>query len=129
MVENVFAGRRQRGSRRYVVCRADDLAPGERKIVDVDGKSVGVFNVGGRFYALLNYCPHNGGALCRGPVTGTALPTDKYEYVYGREGAILRCAWHGWEFDIATGESLIDPRIRARTYSVTVEDGDVVVHV
>ncbi|HEX6386144.1 MAG TPA: Rieske (2Fe-2S) protein [Anaerolineae bacterium] len=129
MVENVFAGRRQRGSRRYVVCRADDLAPGERKIVDVDGKSVGVFNVGGRFYALLNYCPHNGGALCRGPVTGTTLPTDKYEYVYGREGAILRCAWHGWEFDIATGESLIDPHIRARTYPVSVENGEVVVRI
>lgn len=122
-------GRGQKASRLHVVCKTGELRPGERKIVDLDGKSVGVFNVDGRYYALLNYCPHKGGTLCQGPLTGTALPTDKYEYVYGREGSILRCAWHGWEFDIATGQSLIDPRIRARTYPVTIENGNIIVHV
>lgn len=114
----------------YVVCKTSDLPAGERKIVDLDGKSVGVFNVEGEFYALLNYCPHAGGALCRGPVTGTALPTDAFKYLYGRVGRVLRCAWHGWEFDIPTGEALVDPKIKAKTYRVTVENGDdVVVHV
>ena len=121
------SSRGRKASRLHVVCKIGELRPGERKIVELDGKSVGVFNVGGRYYALLNYCPHKGGALCQGPVTGTALPTDKYEYVYGREGAILRCAWHGWEFDITTGESLVDPRTRARTYPVTIENGDIIV--
>jgi nitrite reductase/ring-hydroxylating ferredoxin subunit len=45
---------------------------------------------------------------------------------YGRDGEIVRCAWHGWEFDIATGRALVDPHVRARTYPVTVADGNVV---
>ena len=90
----------------------------------MEGRSIGVFNVHGRFFALHNRCPHRGGALCLGPVTGTALPSDDFGgYVYGREGEILRCAWHGWEFEIETGSSLIDPHIRAKTYAVEVEDG------
>jgi nitrite reductase (NADH) small subunit len=113
--------------RRHVVCAASELRPGQRRIVELDGSSIGIFNVGGRFYALRNRCPHRGGALCRGPVAGTVLPTDDRAFRYGREGEILRCAWHGWEFDIATGRSLVDPSVRARAYPVTVEDGDVVV--
>src|SRR3712207_4143865 len=60
-----------------------------------------------------------------GPITGTVLEGRGFEY--GREGEIVRCALHGWEFEIATGRALADPRMRARTYDVTVEDGRVVV--
>jgi nitrite reductase (NADH) small subunit len=114
-------------ARRHVVCAASELAPGERRIVELAGRSIGVFNVGGRFYALHNGCPHKGGALCAGPVTGTVLPTSGRAFVYGREGEILRCARHGWEFEIATGQALADPRVRARTYPASVEAGQVVV--
>ena len=109
------------------MCAESDLPPGARTVREVDGMTVGVFNVDGRLYALHNRCPHRGGALCRGPVTGTALPTEDFRYVYGREGEIVRCAWHGWEFEIATGRSLVDPRIRARTYPVEVSAGGVYV--
>jgi nitrite reductase/ring-hydroxylating ferredoxin subunit len=102
---------------------------GERSLVEVDGKWVGVFCVDGRYYALHNRCPHMGGNLCQGPVTGTTLPTDGFAFVYGRQGEIIRCAWHGWEFEITTGQCLIDAKTRARTYPVTVEDGQVVVHI
>jgi nitrite reductase/ring-hydroxylating ferredoxin subunit len=115
--------------RRRVVCAVSEIPPGERRILEVDGRSIGIFNVGGRFYALRNQCPHKGGALCEGPVCGTVLPTDDRSYTYGREGEIIRCAWHGWEFDIATGQALVDPAVRARTYPVTVEDGSVVIDV
>jgi nitrite reductase (NADH) small subunit len=117
------------GARRHVVCAASELAPGERRIVELAGRSIGVFNVGGRFYALHNGCPHKGGALCAGPITGTVLPTSGRAFVYGREGEIVRCARHGWEFDIATGQALADPRVRARTYPAGVEAGQVVVTV
>ena len=115
--------------RAHVVCAASDLRPGERRIVELGDRSIGVFNVGGRFHALHNGCPHKGGALCQGRLGGTVLPTAGREFVYGREGEILRCAWHGWEFDIATGQALADPRVRARTYPVTVVEGNVVVTV
>ncbi|HKH17851.1 MAG TPA: Rieske (2Fe-2S) protein [Solirubrobacteraceae bacterium] len=111
----------------HVVCAATDIAPGQRRIVDVAGRSIGVFNVHGRFYALNNGCPHKGGALCAGPITGMVLPTSGREFVYGREGEIVRCSRHGWEFEIATGKALADPRVRARTYPVSVEAGRVVV--
>ncbi len=113
--------------RSYTVCRASEIAAGERKIVHLDGKEIGIFNLAGEYHALLNYCPHKGGALCEGPVTGTTLPTENYEYVYGRAGEVLRCAWHGWEFDIRSGRTLLDTGLKARTYPVEVQDGQVVV--
>ena len=120
------AGRQRRP---YAVCKAEALAPGERLIADLNGHSVGVFNIAGRFFALHNRCPHAGGALCLGPLTGTTLPTDQRAYVYGMEGRILRCAWHGWEFEVESGRCLADPKMKARTYPVSVEAGDVVVHI
>lgn len=113
----------------HVVCQVSELPRGSRRLISVDGTVIGVFNVAGELYALRNRCPHKGGALCEGPVTGTTLPTSEYTYTYGRSGEILRCAWHGWEFEIATGTALVDPRIRTKTYPVTVEDDQVVVHV
>ena len=115
------------GGKRFLACREHELGPGDRVIRDFDGLSVGLFNVGGRFYALHNRCPHKGGALCRGPVTGTNFATSDFRYAYGREGEILRCAWHGWEFEIESGRSLVDPSVRAKTYPVEVEDGEVYV--
>ena len=112
---------------RYFVCAADELAPGERIVRDFDGLSIGVFNVGGSLYALHNRCPHRGGALCLGPVTGTALDDAGFRFVYGRKGELVRCGWHGWEFEIATGRSLVDPRVRAKTFPVELENGGVYV--
>ena len=117
------------GRRRYHVCRVDDLAPGERLIADLDGRSVGVFNVGGRFFALHNRCTHQGAELCRGVVSGAPVATVGLDYEYARPGLVLRCPWHQWEFDLESGRSLFSDRIRAKTFAVTVEGGDVVVHV
>jgi nitrite reductase (NADH) small subunit len=108
-------------SRRFFVCDAEALPPGNRRVETLGGRSIGVFNVGGEFFALHNRCPHRAAALCLGPVTGTTLPG--FDYEYGRDGEIVRCAGHGWEFDIRTGQSLVDERIRAKTFRVEVEDG------
>ena len=112
---------------RFFVCEAAELAPGERTVREIGGLSVGVFNVGGEFYALHNRCPHRAGALCLGPVTGTTLARDDFRYVYGREGELVRCAGHGWEFEIGTGRCLVDERLRAKTFAVEVDDGRVYV--
>jgi nitrite reductase/ring-hydroxylating ferredoxin subunit len=122
-----MASDERRDTRRFV-CAVDALRPGERIVRDFDGLSIGVFNVAGRFYALHNRCPHRGGALCLGPVTGTAVASGSH-FVYARDGEIVRCAWHGWEFDIATGHALVDPRIRAKTFPVEIAAGNVYVHV
>jgi len=109
---------------RYVVAATDEIPPGGRKIVEVAGRSIGVFNLGGAFYALRNRCPHQGGPLCEGRVWG-ALESDRPgELRYSRGGEILACIWHGWEFDIRTGQSWCEPeRLRVRRYDVDVEPG------
>ena len=110
---------------RHVVGRVSELPPGARTIVEVEGRSIGVFNVGGRFYALRNRCPHQGAPLCLGAIKGMTLPGKPGEYVWARDGEILRCPWHGWEFDITTGRSIFNPhRMRVKTYEVTVEAED-----
>ena len=84
--------------------------------------SIGVFNINGEFFALRNYCPHQGAPLCLGIVSGTTLPGEPYTYEYGRENEIVTCPWHGWEFEIATGKSIFNPhRVRVRSYEVTIE--------
>ena len=107
---------------RHVVARTGELPPGERKIVEAGGRSIGVFNVGGRYYALLNRCPHKAAPLCRGRLTGLVTGPAPYQYAVEREGEILRCPWHGWEFDVTDGRSIFNPhRVRARRYEVAVE--------
>ena len=108
---------------RHVVARVRDIPPGERLIADVAGRSIGVFNVDGRFYALRNSCPHQGGPLCLGRTVGLVTAERPGEITYTREGEILRCPWHGWEFDLATGRSVFDPnRTRVKSYPVEVEE-------
>jgi len=106
-----------------------NLAPGQKRIIEVAGKSIGIFNVDGAYYALHNRCPHMGGNLCEGPVTGTTLQTDKVEFNYGRQNELVRCGWHGWEFEIKSGRCLVHDKIRARTYTVTEEDGQLILHI
>lgn len=107
---------------RHIVGRASELLPGEVKIVEAERRSVGVFNVHGQYYALRNVCPHQAAPLCLGSIKGMTLPSRPGEYEWGRDGEILRCPWHGWEFDITTGRSIFNPhRTRVKTYEVTVE--------
>jgi nitrite reductase/ring-hydroxylating ferredoxin subunit len=111
--------------RRYIVGKVSELPPGERKIVEVQGRSIGVFNVHGTYYALRNSCPHQGAPLCRGAITGMTVPSKPGEYMWAREGEILRCPWHGWEFDVTSGRSVCNPhRTRVKTYEVTVEEDE-----
>lgn len=112
--------------RSVVVARAEEIAPGERKIVEVGGRSIGVFNIGGRYYALRNRCPHQGGPLCAGFQLGTLRAERPGEYDYDAEAAIIRCPWHGWEFNIKTGRSWFDPEhTRVRAYPAGVVEGPV----
>jgi 3-phenylpropionate/trans-cinnamate dioxygenase ferredoxin subunit len=107
---------------RHRVAKVIDIPPGSRKIVEVAGRSIGVFNVGGRFFAVKNSCPHQGGPLCLGRTIGLVTSSGPGEFSYEREGEILRCPWHGWEFDLATGRSVVDPNgIRVKSYPVELE--------
>ena len=109
---------------KYVVATVDEIAPGQRKVVEIANRSIGVFNVKGNYYAIRNLCPHGGGPMCEGVTSGLVRSDRPGNYDYIMRGEIIRCPWHGWEFDIRTGQSYCDPkRFRARAYPVNVEPG------
>ena len=109
---------------RHVVAPVNDIPPGGRKLVEVNGRAVVVFNLAGQFFALNNRCPHRGGSLCHGKLTGLVQSSEPGDYQYSRKGEIIRCPWLSWEFDIRTGQSWCDPgKVRTRRYEVTVEAG------
>jgi nitrite reductase/ring-hydroxylating ferredoxin subunit len=109
---------------RHVVAGVAEVAPGSCKLVTAKGREIGVFNVGGKFYALANRCPHKGGPLCSGRITGLAQSRGPGDYRLIRAGEFLRCPWHGWEFEIATGQSYCDPKtLQARQFEVEVAPG------
>ncbi len=106
---------------RYVVAAAADVPPGGRLIVDVEGRSIGIFNVDGDYLAVRNRCPHQGGPLCEGVQIGALTSEGPGHYAYDRANEIIRCPWHAWEFDLRTGASWFDPeRTRVRAYEVEV---------
>lgn len=108
---------------KHIVAAVGEIPPGGRKIVEVAGRSIGIFNLDGEYFALRNRCPHQGGPLCEGPLWGrlTARVPGEIEY---QSGGMVSCGWHGWEFDIRTGQSWCEPaRLRVRAYAVSVEPG------
>jgi nitrite reductase (NADH) small subunit len=113
----------------WEVAKVDDVPPGSRSIVEIEGQSIGVFNVNGSFIAVLNVCPHELGPVCLGRVGGTTLPSAPGEYRWGREGEILACPWHGWEFDLLSGAPLFGDVPNLRLFSVNVREGAVFVTV
>jgi nitrite reductase/ring-hydroxylating ferredoxin subunit len=120
------------GEREHVVAKAGELDEGERIVVLLEGREVGVFNINGDYVAYTNWCAHQGGPLCEGSLTGTVegsfdRDTLEVELDWCREGEILSCPWHGWEFDATNGDCLSDSSVRLRSYDVRVEDGFVVV--
>jgi nitrite reductase/ring-hydroxylating ferredoxin subunit len=73
---------------------------------------------------LLNRCPHAGAALCGGQVIGLAQSDEPGKYRLDRPGEMIRCPWHGWEYDIRTGQSWCDPeKVRVPRFDVARETG------
>jgi nitrite reductase (NADH) small subunit len=86
-----------------------DVKPGHGIVAEVNGKTLAVFNVEGVFHAIDNTCVHRGGPLGEGDV----------------EGSVVTCPWHGWQFNVTTGECLKNPAAKVEVYSVQVEGDDV----
>ena len=84
-----------------------------------------MFRVDGDWVALSNHCVHQGGPVCEGRLSGTLAEDEDGGLSYDREGEVLACPWHGWEFDVTTGAALADPDYRQPTFEVAVEDGRV----
>jgi nitrite reductase (NADH) small subunit len=105
---------------KYVVADAAAFPPGTRRIIEVGGRSIGVFNVDGRYFAIRNRCPHQGGPLCRGRTGRLHAPRfadgARPEIDVEPDVAVVKCPWHGWEFDLSTGEAVFGEGVRVAVY-------------
>ena len=109
---------------KYVVAAADEILPGERKLVNVRGRPILIFNLDGDYFGILDRCPHQGASLCKGKLVGLVEADRPGQYNFTRNNEIIRCAWHGWEFDIRTGKSRCEPeKIKATRYNVETKIG------
>jgi len=108
---------------------ADEFPIGEFRILKVGGREIGVLRrADGRVHAMRNLCPHKGAEMCKLPPTGTFAPGPPGSLEWCREGEIVRCPWHGFEFEIETGKRpFSESRMRLRTYPARVEDGNIII--
>ena len=93
-----------------VASRAD-IPEGTGKVVDLAGKKIALFNVGGKFYAIDNTCKHRGGPLGEGTLDGT----------------VVTCPWHGWEYDVTSGINLDDEKVKVGCHAVELEGDDILI--
>ena len=95
------------------VARVDEIPDGQRRLVQVDELSVGVFHHNGQWYALHNSCLHRGGPVCTGNL----------------EGNTLTCPWHGYQYDVTNGQLLLDRQATLPMYRVELRGDQVYVHI
>jgi nitrite reductase/ring-hydroxylating ferredoxin subunit len=124
-----------RSDTEYVIGKASDLPEGGRLLVKVGGREIGIFKVDGRIHAFLNRCPHRGGQLCKGDILGFISSKEPGDFQIDTANKVLSCPWHGWEYDIETGQSWYrepaEPKRQrryqdARAFGVQVKSGDAV---
>lgn len=109
---------------RVVIGRVDELPPGSRTRVTVDGRAVVVFSVDGAYFALRDTCPHRGARLSDGTVVDAVSAPEAGRYTSEAGRYMVKCPWHGWEYDLDTGRSWCDPENdRVRPYDVSVQPG------
>ena len=113
---------------KYVVAAANEILPGQRKLVNVRGRPILIFNLDGDYFGILDRCPHQGASLCKGQLVGLVESDRPGQYNFSRNNEIIRCAWHGWEFDIRTGKSRCEPeKIKATQYNINTKTGSEII--
>ena len=106
---------------------AEAPAEGERRLLELGGRAIGVFRLDGDYFALADRCPHRGAPLCSSGEVVSAVEGAGDAARVTREGALVRCPWHKWDFDIATGRCAVDARLHVRRYPVRIDGGELVV--
>ena len=116
-------------AQRHKVATVEELADdGSRVIAEIEGQEIAVFHLDGEYYALANYCVHQGGPLCEGKIRGQMTAgADGWSWEFDEENKVVECPWHGWLFDVTNGRNTANPNDRTPTYDVEVDDGDVLV--
>jgi nitrite reductase/ring-hydroxylating ferredoxin subunit len=109
---------------RVVVAPLRSFPSGERRIVEVGGRSIGVFRIGAGFYGIRNRCPHQGGPLCLGHLLGDAVADAPGSARLSADPLRIACPWHGWEYDLDSGQSFMGAvAAGVKSYGVELSPG------
>jgi nitrite reductase/ring-hydroxylating ferredoxin subunit len=108
---------------KVVVAPLAEFPPNTRRIVRVGAREIGVFRHDDRFYAVRNRCPHQGGPLCSGHIFPRILSERPGEFALAEGPPLLVCPWHGWQYDVSTGQSYAPGDPRVKSYGVSVASG------
>ena len=100
-------------SERFRVLATADLPEGQAKVVEVNGRSIAVYNAGGTIHAIDSFCAHRGGPLAEGKFDGESVV----------------CPWHGFRFTLRDGACSTNPGLRVRCYPARIEGDGIVVEV
>lgn len=117
---------------KHFVAERSELPDGEHVVIELEGRDVGVYNVDGTYYAYTSWCPHHGGPLCEGKVSGTTeaefdRETLRTSREWTKDGEIVICPWHHWQFDLTTGRGVHDEDQRLPAHDVEVEGDEIYV--
>jgi 3-phenylpropionate/trans-cinnamate dioxygenase ferredoxin subunit len=109
---------------RHVVGAVDSFPIGSTTRVEVKGRAIAIFNVKGDFFALRDICPHQGASLSAGAVMPWVTSKEPGCFALDQDRRLVKCPWHGWEYELSTGQSWSDPENdRVKAYEVEVEHG------
>ena len=106
---------------------AEAPAPGDVRMLELAGHRIGLYRVGDEFFALADRCPHRAAPLCSSGRVVRGISLEHGVAVRGDAPSFVRCPWHRWDFEIATGRCLVHPRMRLRRYRVEREGEDLII--
>ncbi len=95
------------------VANVKDVKEGCGKVVSANGVDIALFKISGKFYAIENTCPHKGGPLGEGSV----------------DDSKVTCPWHGWSFDVKTGQNTKFPTIKQKRFDVSVDGDNIIIEI
>lgn len=120
---------------KHTIGNEEMLDPGEKVTLELEGRDIAVFNVDGELFAYTSWCAHQGGPCGEGNITGTYVDSSfdrenlQTQLEWGKENKILNCPWHGWEYDIETGECISKKNRRIPSHDVEIRDGNIIVEI
>jgi nitrite reductase (NADH) small subunit len=104
-----------------------DFPDRQVSVVSVGRSEIGIIRWNGKVYAIGTVCAHQGGPLCRGVLAGRLSGATPGEVTLEDQAPVIACPWHGWEFDVATGQAIWDSTLRIRTYPIRIVDDRVLI--
>lgn len=119
--------------KQHILCASDELIAGTGRVFEIGNRSIGIFNINEKYYALRNRCPHQGGPLCESELfyrIEAEISEGKIREFVPSEKDAIACPWHGIEFDVTTGVCLSKKEWKVATYTVFKNsDGYLVVEI